>query len=231
MLHLPSSISTINAMQFFVIIHSNHHLILIGTHNNIFSPNTFKFNIYWNSLGNLHATTHQFIQTRFHSLNYNLNMRFFNPTIVALVVTITGFMATTTDAASTPINIGRATMRKADHHQRRLVTRSDRATWFTPSKDACLNANTKPGHEISSSSTDMIAALSKDLYGDLNKKSGYCGKCAHVKGPEGSVVVKITDACPKCEEHSLDLTKSAFERIAPTGAGDVPIQWTFGPCN
>ncbi|KAI8055530.1 RlpA-like double-psi beta-barrel-protein domain-containing protein-containing protein [Syncephalis plumigaleata] len=149
-------------------------------------------------------------------------MRFFNPTIVALVVTITGFMTATTDAASTPTNVGTASMRKADHHQRHLVARSNRATWFTPSNDRCTGET--------SSSTAMIAALSDDMFGNKDE-SKYCGKCAHVKGPIGSVVVKITDSCPTCEKRSLDLTKSAFKRIASLDDGDVAIKWTWGPCN
>ncbi|KAI8056192.1 hypothetical protein BDF22DRAFT_674263 [Syncephalis plumigaleata] len=142
-------------------------------------------------------------------------MHFFNPTIVALVVTITGFMVATIDAAITPTNVGTASMRKADHHQRHLVARSNRATWFTPSNDRCTGET--------SSSKDMIAALSDDMFGNKGE-SKYCGKCAHVKGPIGLVVVKIVDACPTCEKHSLDLSRSAFERIAPPNDGDVPIQ-------
>ncbi|KAI9598580.1 RlpA-like double-psi beta-barrel-protein domain-containing protein-containing protein [Syncephalis fuscata] len=95
-------------------------------------------------------------------------------------------------------------------------------TWFTPDKDACTG-KTSP-------STAMIAALSTDMYGKTSVKSKYCGQCARVKGPKGTVVVKIVDACPTCERHSLDLTRSAFQRIANLDAGVVTIQWSWTSC-
>ncbi|KAI8051010.1 hypothetical protein BDF22DRAFT_601083, partial [Syncephalis plumigaleata] len=54
-----------------------------------------------------------------------------------------------------------------------------------------------------------------------------CGKCAHVKGPKGSVVVKIIDACRECEEHSLDMSRAAFARIGDLKEGVIPIKWTW----
>ncbi|RKP06745.1 RlpA-like double-psi beta-barrel-protein domain-containing protein-containing protein, partial [Thamnocephalis sphaerospora] len=92
------------------------------------------------------------------------------------------------------------------------------ATWFTPENDACTGKT--------SSTSARIAAVSTNLYGDTSKKSQHCGQCAKVTGPSGkSTTVTITDACPTCENNSLDLTKSAFADIADLDAGLIDIKW------
>ncbi|KAI8057660.1 hypothetical protein BDF22DRAFT_739070 [Syncephalis plumigaleata] len=101
-------------------------------------------------------------------------MHFLNPTIVALTVTITGFMIVTTDAAITPINIGR-------------------------------QLSVKP---ITINVTLLLAAI----------------------GPPGSLHPMI-DVPARQVQRSLDLTKSAFKRIASLDDGDVAIKWTWGSCD
>jgi rare lipoprotein A (peptidoglycan hydrolase) len=58
-----------------------------------------------------------------------------------------------------------------------------------------------------------------------------CGKCIEVKGPKGSVVVKVLDKCPECKKGAVDLSKSAFEKIADVSAGRVPSSWVEVPCS
>ncbi|KAI9598138.1 RlpA-like double-psi beta-barrel-protein domain-containing protein-containing protein [Syncephalis fuscata] len=91
-----------------------------------------------------------------------------------------------------------------------------------------------PGHgayagEVNSSN-DMVAALSGDVYGNVNRRSQYCDQCAFIQGPKGTVTVRIVDACPSCERHSLDLTLGAFKGIAEVKDGIVPIQWWWTRC-
>lgn len=72
----------------------------------------------------------------------------------------------------------------------------------------------------------MVAALNAADYDG----AAWCGACAAVDGPSGSVTVRIVDQCPGCAEGDLDLSPEAFERISPLAAGRVPITWRFVPC-
>jgi expansin (peptidoglycan-binding protein) len=71
----------------------------------------------------------------------------------------------------------------------------------------------------------MVAALNGEEYSKAN-----CGKCASVKGPTGTVVVKIWDKCPGCSSGDLDLSEQAFGKIAQLSAGRVKITWHFVDC-
>lgn len=71
-----------------------------------------------------------------------------------------------------------------------------------------------------------VAALNAPQYGVAD----YCGACAAVQGPEGSVTVRLVDLCPGCESGHLDLSPSAFEKIAPLTQGRVDITWSLVSC-
>ena len=43
------------------------------------------------------------------------------------------------------------------------------------------------------------------------------------------ITVRITDQCPECKTGDLDLSESAFARIADPVAGRVPIRWHVVP--
>lgn len=72
-----------------------------------------------------------------------------------------------------------------------------------------------------------VAAISSASYA----KAGYCGACAEVKGPKGTVTVRIVDKCPGCSAGSLDLSESAFAKIADVRQGVVPIEWKVVRCS
>lgn len=78
-----------------------------------------------------------------------------------------------------------------------------------------------PGENI------LIAALNNPDWAN----SGWCGACADVDGPDGSVQVRIVDKCPECATGDLDMSPFAFQQIAPLEDGRVPITWKFVPCN
>ena len=61
--------------------------------------------------------------------------------------------------------------------------------------------------------------------------SEVCGACVSVKGPMGTVTVRIVDLCPGCEVGHLDLSEQAFAQIADVSAGNVPITWVVVPCD
>ncbi|KAI8322597.1 hypothetical protein GQ54DRAFT_259678 [Martensiomyces pterosporus] len=94
-------------------------------------------------------------------------------------------------------------------------------TFFSPNTGACGKKNTKK---------DLIAALNKPQYGNVDSVSKNCFKCALVKGPLGEVKVQITDACPECKFGSLDLSPAAFNKIAKPDDGRVKITWHWVNC-
>lgn len=57
-----------------------------------------------------------------------------------------------------------------------------------------------------------------------------CGTCAEVTGPLGTVTVPIVDLCPECASGDLDLSPTAFARIAVPEDGRVTITWREVPC-
>ena len=61
--------------------------------------------------------------------------------------------------------------------------------------------------------------------------SAWCGACADVDGPNGSVRVRIVDLCPECGHGHLDFSPQAFDKIAERAAGRVPISWQFVACD
>ena len=61
-------------------------------------------------------------------------------------------------------------------------------------------------------------------------KSAACGSCIAVSGPKGVVTVRIVDSCPSCENHHLDLSESAFAKIADKKDGRVPVTYQTVAC-
>ncbi len=72
----------------------------------------------------------------------------------------------------------------------------------------------------------MVAAMNHTDYAG----SAACGACVAIDGPAGSVTVRIVDQCPECAQGDIDLSREAFQLIAPLSAGRVPIDWRYVPC-
>ncbi|MCA9521079.1 MAG: hypothetical protein KC609_08905 [Myxococcales bacterium] len=72
----------------------------------------------------------------------------------------------------------------------------------------------------------MVGAMNQTDYQD----SAVCGSCVHIVGPKGEIDVRIVDRCPECAPGDIDLSPSAFDRIAEHSAGRVPIRWWRVPC-
>lgn len=67
----------------------------------------------------------------------------------------------------------------------------------------------------------MYAAMNYPQYGN----SDFCGAYVNVTGPLGSVIVRIVDMCPECQQGDIDLSPEAFAQIANLSQGRVPISW------
>ncbi|KAI8968497.1 hypothetical protein BDF20DRAFT_896726 [Mycotypha africana] len=95
------------------------------------------------------------------------------------------------------------------------------ATWYSPkhnggTKAACY------GEHIDDDSN--IVALNAPQYGDLGSNSDWCGKKIEIEGPNGKARASILDACPECDDGSLDLTPALFTKVVgdkDIGQGDI----------
>lgn len=54
-----------------------------------------------------------------------------------------------------------------------------------------------------------------------------CGGYLEVRGPDGSVRVKVIDQCPECAAGHIDLSETAFARLAPLQAGLINVSYTL----
>ena len=72
-----------------------------------------------------------------------------------------------------------------------------------------------------------VAAIIKTEY----QGSAACGACAEIQGPKGTLRVRIVDSCPDCTTPGhLDLSPSAFAKLADPAAGRVQVKWRFVTC-
>jgi expansin (peptidoglycan-binding protein) len=72
----------------------------------------------------------------------------------------------------------------------------------------------------------MIGAMNTPDYAG----SAACGACVKLAGPKGEISIRIVDRCPECPQGNIDLSPSAFEKIADISAGKVSITWSYVPC-
>jgi expansin (peptidoglycan-binding protein) len=73
-----------------------------------------------------------------------------------------------------------------------------------------------------------VTALSMPEY----DKSASCGACLRVKGPNGEITVRVVDSCPGCAQNDvdLDLSASAFAKLADPSKGRIPITYQLVAC-
>ncbi len=67
----------------------------------------------------------------------------------------------------------------------------------------------------------LFVALSPSEYDG----AATCGEYVEVSGPDGSVTAEVIDQCPPCAAGHVDLSETAFARIAPLSAGLVPVSY------
>jgi len=72
---------------------------------------------------------------------------------------------------------------------------------------------------------DLYVALGRTEYSGAMS----CGSYIDVTGPKGKVRVKVFDSCPECAVGHLDLSRTAFKKIADPVAGVVPITYKAVP--
>jgi expansin len=70
---------------------------------------------------------------------------------------------------------------------------------------------------------DLFVALSPAEY----DSAAACGGYVRVTGPDGSVIVQVIDQCPPCATGHLDLSETAFARLAPLAAGLINVSYGY----
>jgi expansin (peptidoglycan-binding protein) len=71
-------------------------------------------------------------------------------------------------------------------------------------------------------SNPMVVALGNAEYA----AGAACGGYLDVKGPKGTVRVKVTDRCPECAAGHLDLSRQAFAKIGDPVAGIIKVTYS-----
>ncbi|GAA3217678.1 expansin EXLX1 family cellulose-binding protein [Dactylosporangium siamense] len=71
-------------------------------------------------------------------------------------------------------------------------------------------------------SNPLVVALGNAEYA----AGAACGGYLDVKGPKGTVRVKVTDRCPECAAGHLDLSRQAFAKIGDPVAGIIKVTYS-----
>jgi expansin (peptidoglycan-binding protein) len=69
---------------------------------------------------------------------------------------------------------------------------------------------------------DLYVALPPSQYADGTQ----CGSYLQVKGPSGTVRVKVVDQCPECATGHIDLSRTAFADIGVLSQGIIPVTFS-----
>ncbi|KAI8339272.1 hypothetical protein BC941DRAFT_350169 [Chlamydoabsidia padenii] len=95
-----------------------------------------------------------------------------------------------------------------------------KATFFHPEKSGDVGSCGR--HE---SDNNLYVALNVAQYGDASSVSDWCFKKVLIRYGDKSTEATINDACPGCQEKSLDLTPPVFEKLASKDQGVIDISW------
>ncbi|ORX57968.1 hypothetical protein DM01DRAFT_1333647 [Hesseltinella vesiculosa] len=99
-----------------------------------------------------------------------------------------------------------------------------RATWFSPASEGGSTGACGPQENDNS----PIVALNHPQYGSMSSVSKWCGKKIRIKGPHGTAIARINDACPECAYGSLDLTPAVFKKVVGNlNIGVGKITWSL----
>jgi expansin (peptidoglycan-binding protein) len=116
----------------------------------------------------------------------------------------------------------RRAARRTHHQARSGNSYTGIATWFNPATQGGSTGACGPQEGDDS----MIVALNAPQYGNMDKKSSWCGKKVAITYKGKTVQATINDACPECASGSLDLTPAVFNQLGDPNIGELDIKWT-----
>ncbi|SAM01085.1 hypothetical protein [Absidia glauca] len=103
-------------------------------------------------------------------------------------------------------------------------TYSGTGTFFNPSTEGG-SIGACGGYE---SDTAHIVALNAKQYGNMGRKSGWCGKKIKISYNGKTTYATINDACPECAYGDLDLTHTVFKSLEKDmDKGIIDITWSL----
>ncbi|KAJ5752597.1 hypothetical protein N7520_009514 [Penicillium odoratum] len=96
-------------------------------------------------------------------------------------------------------------------------------TYYDPGLGACGDTST---------SSELICAVSHILFDAASTSSNpndnpLCGLKIRIRRDGKSVDVKVVDRCVGCAETDLDVTETAFEKLANIPQGRVTMEWAW----
>ncbi|CAO3671656.1 unnamed protein product [Rhizopus stolonifer] len=87
-------------------------------------------------------------------------------------------------------------------------------TFYEVGLGSCGNTN---------SDSELVAALSSSLM----QSGSYCGHSITINSAGKSVIVKVVDSCPGCAQGDVDLSPTAFRKLASLDKGRISITWSL----
>ncbi|KAI9593431.1 RlpA-like double-psi beta-barrel-protein domain-containing protein-containing protein, partial [Syncephalis fuscata] len=73
---------------------------------------------------------------------------------------------------------------------------------------------------------EHVVAIPRSFFTSANPNlDPMCNACARVKGPKGSIIVKVVDICPTCPGNTIDLSPAAFSQIGIQDEGRISVSW------
>lgn len=121
------------------------------------------------------------------------------------------------DASTTPAGDSGATAQPPPDTTPQGPENTGEATYYDA--DGSGACGFKPSNDF------FVAAMNDEQY-----QKADCGKCVEVTGPKGTTVVRVVDKCPGCDRGDLDLSMTAFSKVANLSDGRIKISWHFVAC-
>ena len=127
-------------------------------------------------------------------------------------------------SSSAPSSTGSSTSSSSGSSSGSVHVRNGDATHYQPGLGSC-------GEQ--SDSSEMVVALPHSLFdskmgGSNPNNNPLCGKKVKASFDDKSIEVKVVDRCPGCGENDLDLSPTAFQKLAPLGKGRLKnMKWHF----
>lgn len=106
-------------------------------------------------------------------------------------------------------------------------------TYYQPGLGACGLTNTDSDDIVSVSHFLFDAAGSSSSTGGNSNQNPLCGLMLRAerfdedRGERRSVDLKVVDRCTGCEPDDLDVTITAFEKLASSEKGRVSVSWAW----
>ncbi|KAF9128059.1 hypothetical protein BGW39_005368 [Mortierella sp. 14UC] len=107
---------------------------------------------------------------------------------------------------------------------------SGKSTWFNGHdlKGAACYGNLMGNSNVNARDDWMIGAVHMAHYKGGERAA--CFECAKITAGKRSIIVRLIDDCAGCAPNQIDLTASAFKKLAPLRQGVVKTTYEFVRC-